>query len=957
MERTKVRTEDWARVRFGAGTPWRRCWCVIEPPDEKEYQKTHKSSKKRSAYDKPRVLKGDIKFYDSKKVKKASPIATITDAYSAYAIYPQSKPLIDQSTLVKVEGRITIHSQPESKTEGFVFVMPEVHPAVTGFEMMLRWLFPVYDVFNLYGRPSRLIADTLDTRGLMFAMPQERRYGYLDIIDVAGLIHTDKSQDWSEREWRQQIKEITLRRMKNAPPSRHSSRVGSTKGHRASLPINPGGTLDDNASTRSSPSLRHQHNQSTDTISATPQDNMTPPQDGLYTPPAHNYHARSFSDTAGFQTPTRRRQEGYVPSRLSVDQESEAVEAAPLPPTHGRTYINGTPHGNEHTNSTDSSDSDQRQLPLASPEDINRDMEPMAPPIPVAPPPELTHQATDRPSKRPNPRDDIRRFNSRMSTATFSQLVDASKMGHPNGTIAAAGASAAWKTREMGHGEDHGSRGVIATPAGPEAIADQQPGNEGLVVESLSKVANLSDQSDDISSLATPQQPEKFSRPGIHQPSTQNPTLATDDHTLTTSGAGLANLAIPTKPASDQVLVGEQLPASFIKDNISGEYHGGDESETTQDYSSTQRPIEPKRSERVYKPRTGVLKTAGNPDLSTAAAAVPNFDIPFVDFGPTQSLNPNDRSRPVTPAGAVTQHKASHSRTPSDSLTPQDDKRISYLGRSSPVVDSVSHNQPRSPSNPERVLAWQPGAVMGSGPHSPGSRITPEEFVQLRASAKCAGTPEYARPIYAHQRNRSSGNLPIERPGSGDWSKRKDFPARPISRSASYNLAQQRDYSSHLSAREQEHVARMTGSPLLKMPAKPRTPSPSAGLVGAIQAREKEKRNMKEGLSGQMVQHAIVRRQQQAHAQAQAHLQAQMQAQQGAQMAYGYPQQQRNVYGESFSPGHPASWGSQNYENSPQGATRQPLAIWNTAAAQQNLQRQHTQGYANYHGRPNARPG
>ena len=87
MDRTRTRTEDWARVRFGAGTPWRRCWCVITPPDEKEVQRLQKQlNKKRSAYDRsrPPALKGDIKFYDSKKTKKLKPIATITDAYSAW---------------------------------------------------------------------------------------------------------------------------------------------------------------------------------------------------------------------------------------------------------------------------------------------------------------------------------------------------------------------------------------------------------------------------------------------------------------------------------------------------------------------------------------------------------------------------------------------------------------------------------------------------------------------------------------------------------------------------------------------------------------------------------------------------------------------------------------------------------------------------------------------------------
>src|ERR1700712_5243840 len=85
MERSKFKYEDWARVRFGAGTPWRRCWFVITPPDEKEYQKMQKKSAKKNMYDKAPVLKGDLKFYETSKVtKKTLPIATISQAYSAY---------------------------------------------------------------------------------------------------------------------------------------------------------------------------------------------------------------------------------------------------------------------------------------------------------------------------------------------------------------------------------------------------------------------------------------------------------------------------------------------------------------------------------------------------------------------------------------------------------------------------------------------------------------------------------------------------------------------------------------------------------------------------------------------------------------------------------------------------------------------------------------------------------
>jgi CCR4-NOT transcriptional complex subunit CAF120 len=73
------------------------------------------------------------------------------------------------------------------------------------------------------------------------------------------------------------------------------------------------------------------------------------------------------------------------------------------------------------------------------------------------------------------------------------------------------------------------------------------------------------------------------------------------------------------------------------------------------------------------------------------------------------------------------------------------------------------------------------------------------------------------------------------------------------------------DVANHLSAREQEHVARMTGSSFFDMSSNNQKPQPSAGggLVSSIDAREREKRAMKEGMSNHMVQHAIAHRNQQ----------------------------------------------------------------------------------------------
>ncbi|KAL8693800.1 MAG: hypothetical protein Q9218_001448 [Villophora microphyllina] len=538
MERIRFKNEDWARVRFGAGTPWRRCWCVISPPDEKEVEKQQKSLKKKSAYDRTiPVLKGDVKFYDTKKItKKTRPIATINDAYSAYAIYPQSKPLIDQSTLVKVEGMITIHSKPETTTEGFVFVMPEVHPAVTGFEMMLRWLIPLYDVYGLYGRPNRLIADVLDVRSLMFAMPQTRRYGFLDILDVAQLIHEPGSSSWSEKEWRSRLKELTASRqsMAQANGGRPRSRASSYRGHRNSLPSRSG-TLrfDDGASVMSAQDLRGE-------VPPMPPPHRTgsAPPDGPFEPLRANGHQRSVSETVGFATPQRSQrsqrhlqngqnysptrpsyeqarpstqdpQHGFTPSRVSFEQmrpNGNQDIAPPMPPVHGipvgaqarNPQVQRYAESDSSLRERSSTESERRMKPLLATDSqpVDQGLRPSSPPKPVAAPPAFAHEPGAKPQKRPALSPEMRRATSRMSITTLAQLADAGQLS-PNGGIAAAGAAAAWNAeglRRSGRtSEDHGPRGVNPDASSNRTNADPYAGLEGMVTGDTGRPDQQSD--------------------------------------------------------------------------------------------------------------------------------------------------------------------------------------------------------------------------------------------------------------------------------------------------------------------------------------------------------------------------------------------------------------------------------------------------------------------------------
>jgi CCR4-NOT transcriptional complex subunit CAF120 len=913
-------------------------------------------NKKRTAYERPSFLKGDIKFYDTKKTKKATPIATIREAYSAYAIYPQSKPLIDASTLVKVEGTITIHSSPESTTEGFVFVMPEVHPAVSGFEMMLRWLFPVFDVFGLYGRPNKLVADTLDSRGMMFAMPKDRRYGYLEILDVAALIHSDGGQSWSEREWRKQLKDSTSRRMNNdisRQGSRIGSRIGSRRGPRTSLPSR-NGTLrfDDDVSIRSSPSVRYD-NHSADAVFSPPQKTATVPPGGEPFPPPHNYHTRSVSETVGFSTPQRQRTEPFAPSRLSYEaNETDYEFTPPPPPQHGGVpYRNGVRHGDlDGSNDRSSSDSDRKPSQMEpDPQEIRRELRPNSPPAPVVAPPAFSHQPGDRPQTRPNQAPELRRENSRMSSATLSQLVDAGRLNDRNVT-AAAGAAAAWKGQQ-GRVEDNGQRGVNDNASAQTTRgtpADQSPAFEAMVAGQQA----ADDSSDGVPPVPVHRSPLP-SAPHVSDPSQQyfndipsktshSPASRPDGPARIDTGKSVTRKPVPHAQAAheadsptaeslgslrqnldqdalDRVIARETTRSSddaLIRQSEDSNYNDL----SSPDYASTPKSTDTKHS--IPKPRTGVLKTVGTVEPTNNDVVVGDArygqggsnnqdtpSIPTVDFGPTQHYTPGSKNRPGT---SGTMGQLTHDRTPSGSLTPKDEKRYSY-GRGSPGNAYNFRGHSRSPSGDDRRnLAWSPGAAVVGGRSSPGGRITPEQFVQQRAEASRSSTPGYP-----HQRSHS-GNIMHHGNASGDLthsrqtSLTKDLPPRPHSRGAQTNL-QSTDISSHLSAREQEHLSKMTGQPLISMAGNAKPQPQGSGLVGAIAAREKEKKEMKDGLSSQMVQQAIAQRQQQAQPRQYHFHQQQNYAPQG------YPQQQFGGWN-----------GPQQQMGQPQWVSPAAQAYWST---------------------------
>lgn len=203
LAETRFAHEDWVSVRFGPGMPWKRCWTIVAPVDPKVKSKAKK--KGFEAY-------GTVSFYEDKKKIKKPPLAKITIAQSAYAIYPSSAVLVNNSTLFKIDGTVTF-DDVEGAKDASVFLMPEQHAGVLGFETLIRFLVPVFDAFKLYGRPVRLNADKADLRSLLFGMPTLPKVHYLELADILMLVGVSGSEAWTPAMWTKNIKEILSRKM------------------------------------------------------------------------------------------------------------------------------------------------------------------------------------------------------------------------------------------------------------------------------------------------------------------------------------------------------------------------------------------------------------------------------------------------------------------------------------------------------------------------------------------------------------------------------------------------------------------------------------------------------------------------------------------------------------------------------------------------------------------------
>ncbi|CCE62132.1 hypothetical protein TPHA_0B04630 [Tetrapisispora phaffii CBS 4417] len=199
---TKFDYEDWVSVRFGAGMPWKRCYAVISQSSGKKKQP-----------------KGKISFFESeKKTKKVNAMATVLDARAVYTVYPSSTQLIDSSTIIKLEGSIAFSNgsskkSVDSQQDVDIFIMPEKHQAVPGYDTVIRFIIPTMNTFRLYGRPKKLIASKDDPSSLLFGLPTLPHIYYLNAEDIYPIANSSTNMDWTNMMWRDAIKDILAKKI------------------------------------------------------------------------------------------------------------------------------------------------------------------------------------------------------------------------------------------------------------------------------------------------------------------------------------------------------------------------------------------------------------------------------------------------------------------------------------------------------------------------------------------------------------------------------------------------------------------------------------------------------------------------------------------------------------------------------------------------------------------------
>ncbi|CAI2172359.1 16963_t:CDS:2 [Funneliformis geosporum] len=163
----KGKLEGYLQVQFSGNVESKKYWVVVAD------HRVEEKKKKDLAF-----TRGQALFYETKRSKK--PFMTVANVLQTYAIYPENPSLIDKTVTFRVEGTLFLTKPTENKPGDFVILTTDSLNEVT------KWLFGFFDSFKLYGRPKELLYDFKNPISPFFSVPTGRNNTklFLDLNEI-----------------------------------------------------------------------------------------------------------------------------------------------------------------------------------------------------------------------------------------------------------------------------------------------------------------------------------------------------------------------------------------------------------------------------------------------------------------------------------------------------------------------------------------------------------------------------------------------------------------------------------------------------------------------------------------------------------------------------------------------------------------------------------------------------
>lgn len=181
LNNNKRSFKDWCEI-YLEGSGWTKVWFYVD---------LKKKSRSIKFYPDKEVQKKDKKHKDKDIICKLTTSLTTPEVFffnNMNSITDVSmKDFLKSVLFLKIVGDVEFPDDNISQTG--ILIRPLPHNGVIHLESLIRFILPMMNVLELYGRPQRFATSRGDKDSLMFGLPKLPSIDYLSFEEVDGLLH------------------------------------------------------------------------------------------------------------------------------------------------------------------------------------------------------------------------------------------------------------------------------------------------------------------------------------------------------------------------------------------------------------------------------------------------------------------------------------------------------------------------------------------------------------------------------------------------------------------------------------------------------------------------------------------------------------------------------------------------------------------------------------------------